>query len=208
MATGCMSAGGEEMPDAAGVDGRVGRGRRMGVGRCTNPGASAGMGVWPSDRRLEASWVLAVERWLSLIEISVWTELLEHRAVQLRLGVAMGGGFVLKSTTDDWKWSRWMKGRGVGCWVGWKDASLAGRSAVGRCWMARDGWRMLRRVIGSWRWLMGSWLLLDGVGRDDRGVAGWNGSSAVELGEYDDGAPYWCSVEGHRKTSVLRLLED
>ncbi|KAL5993768.1 hypothetical protein ACLOJK_041026 [Asimina triloba] len=49
------------------------------------------MGVWPSDRRLEASWVLAVERWLALIEIWVWTELLEHRAVQLRLGVVVGG---------------------------------------------------------------------------------------------------------------------
>ncbi|KAL5993614.1 hypothetical protein ACLOJK_041863 [Asimina triloba] len=119
-----MFAGGEEMPDAAGVDGRVGRGRRMGVGHCTDRRMGLEWGLncrrraggcvgWNgclavgSKAGRTASWVLAVERWLSLIGIWVWTELLECQAVQL--------GWVLQSEVavvrDGW-WLRAQVGDG------------------------------------------------------------------------------------------------
>ncbi|KAL5985731.1 hypothetical protein ACLOJK_027718 [Asimina triloba] len=88
---------------------------------------------------------------------------------------------------------------------------LIGAPAVRRCQSGSAGeldlgTEMVMLASGCGRWLDRSWPSMLRSGRRcralavgvaltaRRGVAGWNGSSAVELGEDDDGAPYWCSV--------------
>ncbi|KAL5993615.1 hypothetical protein ACLOJK_041864 [Asimina triloba] len=155
---------------------------------------------WVSGRRIEGWKDGVVGRWLSLIGIWVWTELLECQAMQL--GWVLQSEVAVVRDADGW-WLRAQVGDGqleaveVDEGQGPSDAGSDGKMRRWQGDLPSGGARRLVMgggCLGAWRWLMGLWLLLDGVGRDGRGVAGWNGSSAVELGEDDDGAPYWCSV--------------